>query len=66
VMLRGASLFLSCSCEGIYQAGSVHLTGYVGTKEQFLNETQGICQACVDDEFYDGVPQACSTTIEVW
>jgi hypothetical protein len=35
----------------------VALVGYVGTEEQFQRETNGICQACMDDPFYDGVPQ---------
>jgi hypothetical protein len=37
--------------------GEVALVGYVGTEEQFQRETNGICQACMDDPFYDGVPQ---------
>ena len=49
--------WVSEGCQDLYVSGEVILAGYVGSENQFRADTQGICQACVDDNFYDGTAQ---------
>jgi hypothetical protein len=48
---------VSEGCQNLYVSGEVILAGYVGSDKQFMADTQGICTACVDDNFYDGTAQ---------
>jgi hypothetical protein len=49
--------WVSEGCENIYYAGEAALVGYVGTEGGFTVDTDGICQPCMDDQFYDGSAQ---------
>jgi len=50
-------LDVSEPCEGINFAGEVLLVGFVGTEAEFHSLSNGTCNACIDDNFYDGNAQ---------